>query len=71
MPTVEVPVLKPLSYQGRTYVRGEVLTCEAVEAAVMARTGEVSIVPGTVVTQDHPRGRAARRRYRRRDLDAE
>jgi len=72
MPTlVAVPVLKPLTYQGRSYVRGEILECAAVEAAALARSGDVSIIPGTVVECDHPRGRAARRRYRRRDMSAE
>jgi len=43
---------------------------EAIDAAVAARKGEVAI-DGRAVDVEHPRGRAARRRYRRRDMTAE
>jgi hypothetical protein len=43
MPDVTVPVLKPLDYQGRSYVRGDSVTMRAIDAAAAARAGKVSI----------------------------
>jgi hypothetical protein len=78
MSMVTVPVLKPLQYQGRSYVRGDMLRAPAVELAAMARRGEVTLDLGAVITRDlEPEPKTApevprtRRQYRRRDLTAE
>lgn len=73
MSRVAVPVLKPLVYQGRSYVRGEMISLEATEALALAKRREVTLTRGAVVEQAkvetaHPR---ARRTYRRRDMVAE
>ena len=82
MARVTVPVLKPLIYQGRSYVRGESVTMDAIEAAAGGRAGTVSltrgakVAAGTYQTRDLAADVSAetarpRRRYRRRDMTAE
>jgi hypothetical protein len=78
MAKVTVPVVKPLTYQGRQYVRGERVTCEAVQAAAFAQGGYVSLARGVVMRRDLAAvddvpapAPPTRRRYRRRDLTAE
>ena len=51
MATVLLPVLKPLTYQGRSYVRGQLIGVSAVDALAMARRGEVTLARDAVV---HP-----------------
>lgn len=82
MAHVTVPALKPLTYQGRSYVRGELVTMPAIEAAARSRRGEVSLVKGKIIApepvqnvaamaaEDSPEPRTIRRRtpYRRRDM---
>jgi hypothetical protein len=46
MPTparVEVPALCAFEHEGRSYVRGEMVTCSPVVAVVLARRGKVSL----------------------------
>lgn len=72
--TVDVPVLKPLTYQGRSYVRGEMVTMSPAWALALARQGYVTLVVGDIVEPDPPAEAVSaprRRRYRRRDLTAE
>jgi hypothetical protein len=84
MARVTVPVLKPLTYQGRSYVRGESVSMEAIEAAAHGRAGRVNLTLGAAApsgayqTADmvvdvagEPKARRRRRRYRRRDMTAE
>jgi hypothetical protein len=76
--TVDVPVLKPLTYQGHSYVRGELVSMRPIEAAARARRGEVSLTRGVVIPRDvepepepEPETPRRRRTYRRRDMTAE
>lgn len=69
MSMVTVPALKPLTYQGRSYVRGDMVAMEGVDAAAAARAGDVAI-DGRHVEPVRPPVRR-RRTYRRRDLRAE
>lgn len=57
MSNVTVPALKPLTYQGRSYVRGELVTVTPVDAAAMARRGEVTLSKGTVIAPSPERQR--------------
>ena len=66
MSLVVVPALKPLDYRGRSYVRGEMVEMEAVDAAVAARRDEVALDGREVKVE---RGRR-RNTYRRRDMTA-
>lgn len=65
---VNVPALKPLTYQGRSYVRGERVTMAPVDAAVYGARGEVGLDGQTPEPPEPPR---RRRTYRRRDMTAE
>lgn len=65
--TVRVPALKPLKYQGRSYVRGDLVVMAPIDAAVYGRRGEVGL-DGQVVEKAPVR---KRRTYRRRDMTAE
>ncbi len=84
MATVLVPVLKPLTYQGRSYVRGQFVRMAATDALVRAQQGEVSLTRDAVVSSssqlearevtaenetDAPVRK--RRQYRRRDMTVE
>lgn len=79
MAAVSVPVLKPLTYQGRSYVRGEMITLEAAVAAAKARAGEVSLAKGAQIARKDLKAEPTRRRgprtgrgtYRRRDMVAD
>lgn len=81
--TVTVPALKPLEYQGRSYVRGDLVKATPVDAAVMASRGEVTLTRGVVIAPapqreqqameaDPPGAAPSRRRrsYRRSDMTA-
>lgn len=83
MPRVTVPVLKPLDYEGHSYVRGDAITVEPIQAAALARKGYVTLTVGAVVTRElkaeepapvkRKRGRPRKsdHEYQRRDLVAE
>ena len=81
MNRVAVPALKPLTYQGRSYVRGEMLVVEPAEALAMSRRGDVSLTRGANIQTRELRAekpvplraqkRAPRGTYRRRDMTAE
>lgn len=75
---VEVPALKPLVYQGRSYVRGEMVTVTPIDALLMARRGDVLLTARARVPRDpdpelepEPPKRRRRGLYRRRDMVAE
>lgn len=65
---VTVPVLRACEINGRAYVRGDRVTLPAIEAALHARHGRVTLTRGARVEADPA---PASRRYRRRDLEAE
>jgi hypothetical protein len=71
---VTVPVLKPLEYQGRSYVRGDRIIVPVTEALALAQSRHVTLTKGAVVRRKaEPRTPTApipRRSYRRRDLQA-
>lgn len=80
MPSVTVPVLKPLTYQGRSYVRGDMVAMRPIDAAAAARAGQVDLAKGAKpyqtreMTAEPPvtepvRGRR-RHTYKRRDMQA-
>lgn len=73
--TVSVLVVKPLTHQGRSYVRGDRVRVRAVEAAALRRKGVVTLTRGSVVEPPPPPPPdpepRRRRTYRRRDLVAE
>ena len=85
MSDVTVPVLKPLDYQGRSYVRGQKVTMRPIDAAAAARAGKVSLAKPskayrtTVMTAEAPAAsptpaRGVRRRrsgYQRADMNAD
>jgi hypothetical protein len=76
MPKPNVTALKPLTYQGRSYVRGDRFHADPGQALAMARRREVSLTVGAVVTRDVQAEDPepvphTRRRYRRRDMTAE
>ena len=66
MPTmdrVEVPALCEFSYEGRSYVRGELVSISPVVALALARVGKVSLSRHEDLARES--------RYQRRDLRAE
>jgi hypothetical protein len=65
---VSVPALCDFSHEGRSYVRGEMVSVTPVVASILARRGRVSLTRGYETKVEQPVGR---RRYRRRDLQAE
>lgn len=69
MAFVNVPALKAVTYHGRSYVRGEILTVPAAMALAMSRRGEVSLTRGVTIEMEKPQRK--RRTYRRRDMQAE
>lgn len=81
MANVTVPALKPLTYQGRSYVRGELVTARAIDALAMSRRREVSLTKGVIIAPEPPPerrdmeaespGRRRRRNYRRADMQAQ
>lgn len=68
--TVTVPALKPLTYQGRSYVRGDRVEMVPIDAAVYARRGDVGL-DGQAPEPPKPEPSRRRRNYRRRDMTAE
>lgn len=51
MADVLVEVKKPLTYQGHSYVRGELVKMEAVDALVAGRRGDVDLTKRTLCEQ--------------------
>lgn len=60
---VSVPALCEFSYQGRSYVRGEMVDVSPAEALMLARKGKVSLTRHDAPTRPNT--------YRRRDMRAE
>lgn len=80
MKTVTVPALKAFDYRGRSIARGETVRMPAVDAAIHARKGHVTLSRNyktrdvqaeTSPTPEPEPDTSRRRRYRRRDLVAE
>lgn len=81
MRTVCVPVIRDFDYHGRPVAAGESVDVPAAEALALSRRGLVSLTaPGRVQTRaltaepdstPAPEAPKKRRRYRRRDLQAE
>jgi hypothetical protein len=75
--TVTVPVIKAFRHHGREMSVGESVTVSALDASILARQQCVSLTRTShtkVVTPEHesePDAPRPRRRYRRRDLQAE
>lgn len=70
--TVCVPALKPLTYRGRSYVRGEVVEMQPIDAAVFGLRGDVGLDGQTPEPPEPPRRRRrARASYRTRDMVAD
>jgi hypothetical protein len=69
MPVVPVTALHPLLYQSRSLEAGDVFEAEPIDAAILARAGQVAL-RGHLVPAPPPPPRV-KRRYRRRDLTAE
>lgn len=72
--TVSVPALKPFVYEGRSYVRGDIVAMTPIDAAVSGARGDVALERGAMVAKDQepePVTRRRRRSYRRRDMVAE
>lgn len=71
---VDVPAKKALIYQGRSYVRGELVPMRPIDAAIAARRGDVSLTRHTrhrqmeVEADPEPEPALRSRRYRRRDM---
>ena len=68
---MNVPAIKAVIHDGRSYVRGEMITCPAADALAMARRGEVTLTRGAHIEIEKPKTRRRRRTYRRRDMTAE
>jgi hypothetical protein len=77
MSKVYVTALKSFTYRGTDISRGQPITMDAIEAAVSARRGEVSLSRGryrrAALQAERAKTEAEKpkRRYRRRDLQAE
>jgi len=70
MKTVVVQARAAFSYQGRGLRAGELVTMTPIDAAAAARHGLVSLTrrPPTAPVVETPK---SKRRYKRRDLEAE
>jgi len=70
MKTVVVQARAAFSYQGRGLRAGELVTMTPIDAAAAARHGLVSLTrrPKTAPVDEAPK---SKRRYKRRDLEAE
>lgn len=78
MSKVTVPALTSFAYGGRVYRRGDLVEMAAVDAAIHASQGHVSLerpasYRTTQLTAEAPAGKRprGRRKYRRRDLTSE
>lgn len=76
MKTVVVQARAPFSYQGRGLRAGELVAMTPIDAAMKARQGLVSLTrrapgPDVVAILDPAPVPKSRRRYKRRDLEAE
>jgi hypothetical protein len=74
MPTVKVTALKAFTYRGADISRGQLVLMEPADAASSARQGEISLSRGASRrAEERAKAEAAkpRRRYRRRDMQAE
>jgi hypothetical protein len=78
MPKVSVPAIRDFTHRdGRFFVRGEMVEVEAIEAAALARQNLVSLTKQTYTTRQmtvkspEPVPVRTKRRYRRRDMQAE
>ena len=60
---VTVPALKPFIYRDKDIARGDLVTMRPADAAAHARRGNVSLARGYKTRE--------KRRYRRRDMEAE
>lgn len=67
--TKSVQVLKPLTREGRSYVRGERIEVTPRDALALRRGGFVTLTRGVQIERDPPpRRRGSRGTYRRRDM---
>ena len=73
--TKSVLVVKPLTYQGRSYVRGERVEIAPGRAAALRRAGFITLTRGAHIDPPppppEPEPTRRRRTYRRRDMVAE
>lgn len=65
---VRLIAVKPFSHRGRSYRAGEALTVSAIEAVALRRRGVAATPDSSTPATAKP---SSRRRYNRRDLEAE
>lgn len=70
--TVSVPALRSFEHEGRSYVRGEMVTVPPATALALARARKVSLdKQAAVVAVRAIEASKSNRRYARRDMQAE
>ncbi len=71
MPTITVYALEAMDRDGVTYPKGAPIEMPAIQAAVEKYRGRVSLTPLAVEAYAPPTEDRPKRRYRRRDLQAD
>ena len=69
--TIALVACRALTQDGRSYVRGEILMTDPVSASMLVRARHATLIDRAYLPVPSGSDETPRRRYRRRDLQAE